>query len=207
MKRLLSLLTVLLVIVLLCSCSYSPVSFLPTEQLTGASDSVEANTKNTGDPFVELSVFDDSESDALAFLGEPTDASIHSEDGEFEYEGYSYLGMLGEFEFESYASELPDGGKKIRSMVFSYYYPGAYNWKPNGPDEIYSPNADDLKTAQQNWDAIVQHYTELYGEPVYQNNKKMIWAKEKRMQYTEFIAIEEGYNRDAFVIYCYIEQI
>lgn len=206
MKRLLSLLTVLLVIVLLCSCSYSPVPFLPTEQLTGASDSIEANTKNTGDPFVELSVFDDSESDALAFLGEPTDTSIGSKASEFEYEYYSYLGMLGELEFESYASESSESDKKLTGIIFAFYYPGAYNWKPNGPDEVYSPNADDLKTAQQNWDAVVQHYTELYGEPVYQGNEKKIWVKEKRMQYTEFISIEEDYNRKAFVIYCSIEQ-
>lgn len=190
MKRLLSLLTVLLIIVLLCSCSHSTV-------------------KSTGDPFVELSVFNDSESDALSFLGEPTDTNI-GYISDFEFEGYSYLGMQGNFKFASRARDLPDGDKNIEDMTFVYDYPGAYNWEPSSKYDRYYPNTNELKTAQENWDVIVQHYSDLYGEPVCQNSNKLVWTKETRMQYTEYISIRQKSGlypgTTAFVVYCSLEQ-
>lgn len=215
MKQSLSILSALLTIVILCSCSNASVPFSPKEQSvevsTTAPVSIEIKPTGTSDPFVELSVFDDSESDALAFLGEPTKARIDSNTSElkyneFEYKEYSYLGMLGDFVLTAETGALHEEGMYIREMLFVYPYPGAINWKASSSDDKYSANADDLRIAQENWDTIVQHYTELYGEPVCPNDDSMIWTKETRMQYAEFILLEEGNDLNAFVVYCSLDK-
>lgn len=201
MKRLLSFMTVLLIIVLLCSCSHSSVPFSPKEQLPDATTAEPISTKSesetTGDPFADICLFDDTDTNVLELFGEPTD---YEDSDEFNYEDFSYLGMTGTLAFE-FDVDDEDGKNTIEDMIFVYQYPGAASWSHSYMDEVYSPTSEDLRIAQGYWNSIVQHYTELYGEPVYQDSNKTIWSKEDRMGYSEFVLIETGYSEDAFDVY------
>lgn len=215
MKRFSALLAVLLAISLLCACNTTDTarqskkkprsstqatdaldSSLPTEESTDSDKLLlfpdDLTTEITGDPFVDISAFDSTMEDALEILGTPTYPNY--EDGELGYEDFSYLGMTGELIYDYRNSH-----DSFHDAVFAFEYPGVSSWKPDDADDFYSPTSEDLRIAQENWDKIVAHYTQLYGDPIYPNDEQIVWIKEERMDHFEIIILEEGF--DGFDVY------